>query len=104
MRVFKYVPCQIKEHLQELYTACDVCGLDTQKGGFFDATKITVEARIGQVYPDAEGDGREVAMADICAGCFSERVKPALVSAGVRFREYRGDEPEPKLVDGKVER
>jgi hypothetical protein len=104
VRVFKRMPRHVQEYLQELYTTCDVCGSKT-RGGAYDGTEITIEARIGDVYPEAEGDMRQVAIADICAACFRDRVKPALVSIGVRFREFRGEGhgDEPKIVDGKVE-
>jgi hypothetical protein len=102
MKVFKRVPRHVAEYLQELHTTCDVCGLKTQSGGY-DGTEITIEARIGDVYPEAEGDMRRVSIADICAACFRDRVQPALVTLGVRFREFRGGDPEPKIVDGKVE-
>lgn len=101
MRVFQRVPRHVEEYLQELYTTCDVCGKKTNDAPY-ERNEVTIEARIGDVYPEDDGDLRRVALADVCASCFLERVKPALVTIGVRFREFKAGAPEPKNVDGEI--
>jgi hypothetical protein len=102
MRVFKRVPRHVEEYVQELYTTCDVCGKKTN-GAPYQRDEITIDARIGDVYPEDEGDTRSVTLADFCATCFEERVKPALAGIGVRFRQFSAGGVEPKLVDGVIE-
>jgi hypothetical protein len=102
VRVFKRVPRHVEEYAQELYTMCDLCGKKTDSAPY-ERNEVTIEARVGDVYPEVEGDVREVSIADFCGPCFRERVKPALVAIGVRFREFRAGNPEPKIVDGTVE-
>jgi hypothetical protein len=102
MRVFKRIPRHVAEYEQELYTMCDLCGKKTN-GAPYERNEVTIEARIGDVYPEDEGDVREEAIADFCATCFRDRVQPALNVIGVRFREFSAGDIEPKIIDGKVE-
>jgi hypothetical protein len=96
-------PTRVEEKLIDAGMTCDICGAATdddhwdwkdprKKHHYTDPNidgnycKVTVEAEIGDVYP--EGDLRDTYSIDICPGCFLDKVKPAIEALGGKFAIY----------------
>jgi hypothetical protein len=76
---------------EESRTVCDGCGKTARPVPFsYNADDITIEARIGESYP--EGDHRTVYEADVCAECWRDKVMPALASVGIAVRKHESHE------------
>jgi len=92
MRYKKKEPAHIEERIVSTKTLCDGCGKPSDIGGAYEINEVTIEARLGDVYP--EGDQRTVYDLDVCATCFKTKVIPALAAIGLRFRERDADDDE----------
>lgn len=88
----KKVEEHVEEHWEEDKTLCDFChrNVELVSGSSFDATEITLDAKIGPIYP--EGDTRTGYRIDCCEDCFEQKVKVAVESLGVKWHEYSADE------------
>lgn len=83
-----------KERIKTVATICDLCGEDVDDvkretetgGGVFDGTEVEIEAKVGRIYPNGDGD-RKVFEIDCCIVCFMEKVKPAIEALGCQFRQ-----------------
>lgn len=69
---------------------CDFCGqeIDCRRG--WDSTRVTIEALVGDMYPEC--DARTAEEFDCCAGCWTAKVVPALVAIGGRLYKRNADE------------
>lgn len=92
MRVGQKVQPTVQVQIADVL--CDLCGASTHWHKNYDASEVTLEARIGKVYPEL--DDRRVHSADVCADCFLEKVKPALEAIGLRFQERDADDYDPR--------
>lgn len=90
MRYKAKVPTRIDERVQDTRKTCDACGKDVESTGAYDMTEVTVEAKIGDVYP--ERDHRTVYEVDLCGPCFTTKVIPALTMLGIKVRERDADD------------
>lgn len=84
----KKVEEHVEEHWEEDKTLCDFCHRDVElvSGSSFDGTEITLEAKLGSIYP--EGDYRQGWRVDCCSDCFDGKVRPAIEALGVKWHEY----------------
>ncbi len=93
MRYKKKVPAHVEERTVDAGTTCDGCGRNMDRSPWYERNEVTLEAKIGDVYPD--GDYRAAYEIDVCGACFLAKVAPALEASGLRFRqrdvEYSGD-------------
>jgi hypothetical protein len=72
---------------------CELCGGECPggSGGGWDHTTVTIEARIGSIYP--ETDFRDVYETEVCADCFVLKVVPALEALGCKVRKRDAEAP-----------
>lgn len=69
---------------------CDVCNKDIKRKDAFDASITTVEAKIGEVYP--EGSFRKIYSIDICPDCFEDKLIPLVTTVlAVEWNEREED-------------
>lgn len=68
---------------------CDGCGERTDTHHTYEGDDITIEARVGTVYP--ETDCRTLYEADVCSQCFVDKVIPALAAVGISVRDRDSD-------------
>ena len=86
----RVVKTRVTEPKEETYTAevrCDLCGeLAPQPGCYYpweesyDVVRPEVRMQTGEHYP--EGGSGETTFFDICPGCFTSKVVPALKAMG----------------------
>lgn len=71
---------------------CDFCDkdLDKQGTGSWSAYETTIEAVVGERFPEC--DSRTRYTIDACVECFIEKVIPAIEALGVKFRELDADD------------
>jgi hypothetical protein len=93
MKWKKLVPSQPYETTAR--TACDFCG-DEESGRGFDRSEVTIEAKIGEIYPEV--DTRQVQAFDCCPKCWESKVVPALVSLGGRVYEHAAEESRVSIM------
>ncbi|USK77693.1 hypothetical protein [Peribacillus frigoritolerans] len=89
MKTFKIVQKEVKVIEQHV---CDICGSDMipDRYNSFDASEITIEAKIGSVVPG--GDLREKFSIDCCSDCFQYQVVPLIENKfKIRFKENSMD-------------
>jgi len=85
MRFKRVVSAHVEEREVDAQIICDGCGARLDAQPMFQADEVTIEARLGDVYP--EGDLRKAYDMDCCGVCFVERMVPALAAAGFKVRE-----------------
>lgn len=90
MRYKKKESAHIEERVVSTVDLCDGCGQPSDEGTAWEQNEVTIDARIGAVYP--EGDHRTVYEVDVCAKCFESKVMPAMAAIGLRFRERDADD------------
>ena len=86
MRFKRKVAAHVEERVEDAGVSCDGCGIRVDKQPVYRDDEVTIEARIGDVYP--EGDQRTVYELDLCGQCFLEKALPALRAAGLVPREH----------------
>lgn len=88
----KKVEKHIETHWEEDTTLCDLCrrNVESVSSSSYDNTEITIEARIGSIYP--EGDTREGYRLDCCEECFISKVKPAVEGLGIKWHEFASED------------
>lgn len=70
---------------------CDICNLEIKQKNGFDASEVTIGAKIGTYYP--EGDFRDGYIIDCCPSCFITKVKPLIEEKfNTKFREFYVEE------------
>lgn len=84
MRYKMKIPVHVEERVADAAVICDGCGVNVGMMPMYTDNEITIEAKIGEVYP--EGDHRTAYELDVCAACFTSRVLPALAAAGFKVR------------------
>ena len=72
----KTVERVIEKHEEISRTVCDFCNEDITPNGACDGNEVNIEAKLGDVYADA--DTRVVELFDCCPGCWRKKVLPAL--------------------------
>lgn len=92
---YKKVEERTIEQIVSSATTCDLCGGNAEASWAYDADEVTIEAKLGNVYP--EGDQRRVHEIDVCAKCFVKKVKPAIEALGCKFREREIDDDDRVL-------
>jgi hypothetical protein len=81
-----------KPYEAETRRTCDLCGVTLAKRSF-DATAVTICAKIGNIYP--EGDFRTTEEADACPGCWAKKIRPALEALGLQIRKFETEDGYP---------
>lgn len=88
MKLYEKVEAHVEERWVEKGEECDLCRKPIVRDAF-DETTITVDAKVGSVFP--EGDRRAGCVADLCEECWEGRALPTLRELGVRFHCYDTD-------------
>lgn len=65
-------------------TVCDFCKKEMAPNQPYNETEVTIEARVGDVFPD--GDLRDVTEFDCCIECWAKKVLPVLCALGAQPR------------------
>lgn len=82
----------------EILVYCDLCHkLINETPDVWKHEEVTIKATSGTCYP--EFDGRSTTSTDICLDCWEEKVQPALVELGCKFRDVPADSSLEERVD-----
>jgi hypothetical protein len=98
MNFKQQVPAHSEEQVRSAGTKCDRCGEWIKKKGLYDASEITIEAKIGDCWPD--DDCRRLYEMDCCQNCWPVALA-ALTAAGFAVREGFVDDDMSEWLDGK---
>lgn len=85
MKKLKKINKTIEETTVVEKVICDICKKECHSNSVYEASKIQIEAQIGEVYP--EGDSRTLYIIDVCKDCFLDKIKPLIEeNLGIKFR------------------
>lgn len=71
------------------WETCDMCGAKIERETRFDIREGAVRLILGENYP--EGGHRTELRADLCEGCFRNKLVPWLESQGVKMQTVQAE-------------